>query len=1275
MKKRNIHQSTHPFDAYPFEAFYYGSWKSVERLRIRDDAITMLLVDGGDLIEENVPMANLRIRSRKATLSDCTCFLRPGLDVCVLSTSQLTENTSEEESQEPVWLDAKIKSVERKPHEPNCACQFYVSFYATQGPLGMTMKTLSKEIVMVHIDQISILQKLAWYPCEHEHYRWEFTEDCFSLHKYKLFTGKFSSDLSWLLVASVLKQLEFDVRSIQNRIVYHILDDDTDNGSPNSESHAKAVNFKLDNGLSVPIVVPFTSIDTLEKGTGRGMHGDEKGSSYDVMGLRRSKRRYVQPERYLGCGDLPETDIDGTRFGYKTYRLEYEEMPLALSIQDDHAFSLDDHSELDERIHSYRKENFLRWQSKIKSREVKLLVCSQTEHQPQLDYEIKDQLQLAIVPVLPDETDQTVHEEDPLDAEIPGKYSGDIDEVATKYIYTNCAPRVHRNCTSEIDFPDAEGRWGWKESRKKRHRRRRDKFKFSEKENFPDLAMYRKGPFSAGMYKEMIRRCMENIKSSINKEQPLVIDQWKDFQAGKFSDERDSSDVPQKNVEEDSEIEMLFKEMELCMASAYILEDSEGPDVEVPAEISQNPSKLWEQFCRHEFKLNEEIGILCQLCGYVSTEIKDVSPTFLQSTSSVPNKGPRSEQDSGHKSDEDGGGLDLVCVPASSNTPLSEGEDNVWALIPDLKRKLRFHQKRAFEFLWRNIAGSVVPADMESAVKARGGCVISHSPGAGKTLLIIAFLVSFLKLFPGARPLVLAPKTTLYTWYKEIIKWEIPIPVYQIHGGQTYRGEVNRQKWRICPGAPKPNQDVMHVLDCMEKIQKWLAHPSVLLMGYTSFLTLTREDSKYSHRKYMGQVLRQSPGILILDEGHNPRSTKSRLRKALMKVDTDLRILLSGTLFQNNFGEYFNTLTLARPRFVKEVLKELDPKFKRRKKGAKTNFSLENRARKLFIDKIGKKIDSSVADERTKSLNTLRNLTGGFIDVYEGGISDNLPGLQCYTLMMKSTPYQQELLTKLQNQRPAYKGFPLELELLITLGSIHPWLIRTTTCSNQYFSMEVLEDLDRYKFDLKFGSKVRFVMSLIPRCLIRKEKVLIFCHNIAPINLFLEIFEAFYGWKKGEEVLVLQGDLELFERGRVMDKFEEPGGASKVMLASINACAEGISLTAASRVILLDSEWNPSKSKQAIARAFRPGQAKEVYVYQLLATGTLEEEKHSRTTWKEWVSSMIFSEEQVEDPSHWQAEKIEDDVLREIVEEDRATLFHMIMKNEKASNAVVRGKD
>lgn len=74
-----------------------------------------------------------------------------------------------------------------------------------------------------------------------------------------------------------------------------------------------------------------------------------------------------------------------------------------------------------------------------------------------------------------------------------------------------------------------------------------------------------------------------------------------------------------------------------------------------------------------------------------------------------------------------------------------------------------------------------------------------------------------------------------------------------------------------------------------------------------------------------------------------------------------------------------------------------------------------------------------------------------------------------------------------------------------------------------------------------------------------------------------------------------------------------------------------------------------------------------VYVYQLLASNSLEEDKYRRTTWKEWVSCMIFSEAFVEDPSCWQAQKIEDEILREMVAEDRSKSIHMIMKNEKAS--------
>lgn len=74
----------------------------MERLQVRNGKIYTHLVDGEDIIEEDIPLSNLRIRPRKANLSDCTCFLRPGVDVCVLSTSQPAEDSSEEDNNEPV---------------------------------------------------------------------------------------------------------------------------------------------------------------------------------------------------------------------------------------------------------------------------------------------------------------------------------------------------------------------------------------------------------------------------------------------------------------------------------------------------------------------------------------------------------------------------------------------------------------------------------------------------------------------------------------------------------------------------------------------------------------------------------------------------------------------------------------------------------------------------------------------------------------------------------------------------------------------------------------------------------------------------------------------------------------------------------------------------------------------------------------------------------------------------------------------------------------------
>ncbi|XP_050369084.1 SNF2 domain-containing protein CLASSY 1-like [Argentina anserina] len=1274
MKKRHLYRAKHPFEAHLFEALCCGSWKGVELLRISNGTINMKFVDHPCVIQDKGPFANLRVRSRRSTLYDCICLLRAGVDICVLSNCH-TES-SDEKRRDPVWVDARISSIEREPHDSQCSCRFHVNFYVNQGPLGSERATLKKETEVIGIDQVSILQRLDRNSCNNQYYRWDRSVDCSTLPNTKLLLGKFLSDLSWLLVTSSLKQIVFDVRSVQSKIVYQISSGYDDTEPSNSGNSFKAVNFQVENGIPIPVIVQLVPDDFIGGDPTCDMHEDRPSPTLEVPELRRSKRRRIQPDRFLACDAPSEIQIGPIRSRpYKIDQLEDDSddelyLPLSYLFRKKTSNYLEeDSSETEKNADSKRKRSstgdnddlFECKENKIKWMKVKSGVAKNKMKKPRAD-------QLAIVPAFVKADWPTLGNFAP-SANGPANHSKDSGESATKHYYhfsTSKATKQKRNNIAGLEDMDVQTKWDGGAS-SSRFPRRGHHYAYHlpsirSKMTHRYTGAYSKRSLNAGAYKELINKFLKDMDCS-TKQETNIMDQWKDFRANKNSDQNDEPDLPEdEQGEEMSEEDRLWKEFDLVLASCYLLGDEES-DGATSGKLAQKS----DQGCEHYFTLDEEIGLKCITCGFVKTEIKHVTPPFVRNPSGFTDDKKPNEEDPDPKRAEYEHFNFFHQRDIPVDEPISEENENVWALIPELRKKLLFHQKKAFEFLWKNIAGSMEPALMEKKSKKNGGCVISHTPGAGKTFLIIAFLVSYLKLFPGKRPLVLAPKTTLYTWYKEFIKWKIPIPVYLIHGRRTYR--VFRNNSATYTRGPKPTDDVMHVLDCLEKIQKWHAQPSVLVMGYTSFLTLMREDSKFVHRRFMAQVLRESPGILVLDEGHNPRSTKSRLRKGLMKVETDLRILLSGTLFQNNFCEYFNTLCLARPKFVNEVLKALDPKYRRKKKAFKdkARHLMEARARKLFLDKIAKKIDSNEGeDQRIEGLNKLRKITNRFIDVYEGGNSDTLPGLQIYTLLMNTTDIQQVMLDRLQQIMATYKGYPLELELLITLGSIHPWLIKTAACADKFFSSEELLALEQFKYDLHKGSKVRFVMNLVYR-VTQKEKVLIFCHNIAPVRLFLELFERVFHWERGREVLVLTGDLELFERGKVMDKFEEPGGPSRVLLASITACAEGISLTAASRVILLDSEWNPSKTKQAIARAFRPGQQKVVFVYQLLATGTLEEDKYRRTTWKEWVSSMIFSEAFVEDPSRWQAEKIEDDILREMVGEDKSKAFHMIMKNEKAS--------
>jgi len=477
-------------------------------------------------------------------------------------------------------------------------------------------------------------------------------------------------------------------------------------------------------------------------------------------------------------------------------------------------------------------------------------------------------------------------------------------------------------------------------------------------------------------------------------------------------------------------------------------------------------------------------------------------------------------------------------------------------------------------------------------------------------------------------------------------------------------GNLSSKTRVIFKNFRQPSWKMMRMMDSLDKLCKWHEDPSILLMTYPSFLALTKEDSKMQHRAFMAEVLMNNPGLLILDEGHNPRSNKSKLRKLLMKVKTEFRILLSGTVFQNNFGEYFNTLALARPRFVNDVMTALVPEAER-EAHKRTGKHQEALARRIFVEKVGQKIESSSIDDRVDGISVLNKLTRGFIDSFEGTEQNNLPGIRVYTLFMKPTDIQEEVLAKVTMPVPGDARYPLEVELLITIASIHPWLIKTTKCASTYFTLEEVARVEKYKWTYDVGCKSKFVMDLLHKSSFRGERVLIFCHNVSPINFLVKLIEIAFGWRLGEEVLVLRGDQELPVRSDVMDKFNsDRKGKRKVLLASTTACAEGISLTGASRLVMLDSEWNHSKTMQAIARAFRPGQERMVYVYLLVASGTWEEDKYNSNRRKAWIAKMVFFGRYVDYPLQNHVTEIDDKVLKELADEDETKAFHMIVKQD-----------
>ncbi|XP_069150933.1 SNF2 domain-containing protein CLASSY 3-like [Solanum lycopersicum] len=626
----------------------------------------------------------------------------------------------------------------------------------------------------------------------------------------------------------------------------------------------------------------------------------------------------------------------------------------------------------------------------------------------------------------------------------------------------------------------------------------------------------------------------------------------------------DEEPPPPEKEEWEKEVENLFAEMQMC-----ILESDIG---------FTNPST--SQIC-------EYIALAQRTRGRYERKHLGQSPSLL-----------------------DVGGFSFSDSSEVQDSLINE-EGTVWDLVPQsAKSTMHPHQRGGFEFMWKNVAGDINLERLRQPLSdSKGGCIISHPPGTGKTRLTLVFLQSYLKLFPKSRPVIIAPSSLLLNWEAEFQKWEVDIPFHNLNSKDfsLQEDEATVSVFRCLSHPGKRNPHLIR----MVKLGSWVKGNSVLGISYDLFRILTGDDGD-GYAKPIREILLKYPGFLVLEEGHTARNEQSLVWKALKKVETEKRIVLSGTPFQNNIKELYNTLCVVSPKFAAD---------------------LEQKWASL----------SSSIDKNARALEELRDIISPLVHKCSENVKKvSLPGIRDTVVHLKPTDLQKELLRRIpENPSSFYE------QNLVSLISVHPSLVANR---KEFSDLESQLKERGCRSDPDTGVKMKFVVELIRLCGGMKERVIIFSQLLDPLNLIKEQLSSLFVWTLGREILYMDGKLDVKQRQISINSLNDRKSDVKVLLASIKACSEGISLIGASRVVLLDVLWNPSVEEQAISRAYRNGQTKFVHVY-CPVTSKWEVDKIEQQTRKKYHSDVLLSRnhEAKMDPSCCESE---DTILESMFEHE-----------------------
>eukprot|EP00960_Hanusia_phi_P056423 763266-Hanusia_phi.AAC.2 len=347
---------------------------------------------------------------------------------------------------------------------------------------------------------------------------------------------------------------------------------------------------------------------------------------------------------------------------------------------------------------------------------------------------------------------------------------------------------------------------------------------------------------------------------------------------------------------------------------------------------------------------------------------------------------------------------------------------------------------------------------------------------------------------------------------------------------------------------------------------------------------------------------------IILDEAHKIKNECSFASHAASHLRSINKILLTGTPLQNNMHELWVLLHFLFPD-VFEHADLFDAAFTRKFGGLNFDLSLMRAAHKLLQPLMLRRLKRDVQRQLPKKT------------VYT---------IWCPLTTMQKFWYKQFLLLN-QGSIALLKESHVSSSVLRCLVNLLMQLRKV--CNHPYLFPEA--DGDPTSTDASIvtnSTKMMVLHRLIDKLHAQGRKLLVYSQFTTMLDVIQDYCDLV-----GHKYLRLDGNTASCRRKYEIQLFNSGKSHAYVYLLSTRAGALGITLTGADTVVMMDADWNPTWDKQAHDRVHRIGQQKEVTIYQLLCTNTVEERIFQRAQQKVALNQIVLQDDfslPEDDPDH-----------------------------------------